>query len=214
LYRLGGNDRTLDYAFSAIYGLPFGKGGAWGSNVTGLSNILVSNWAIDGVFTDATGTPVNLGNLQTLNYNCPQNNNSFAPAHRTYNEWLYNETPSCFTSIPSLSWTPVTLNPVQSSLRNPWAYQLAMAVTKQFEIEERFRLQFKAEAFNLTNTPIFGGPTTSGATAAIAPVSDTINGVTRVRTPGLPGAFSGYGTIGNTEQNFPRQVQLSLKLIF
>ena len=29
-----------------------------------------------------------------------------------------------------------------------------------------------------------------------------------------PGAWSGYGTIGSTQQNFPRQMQLSRKIFY
>jgi hypothetical protein len=35
-----------------------------------------------------------------------------------------------------------------------------------------------------------------------------------VADPNQPGAWSGYGTIGSTQQNFPRQLQLSLKILF
>ena len=81
-----------------------------------------------------------------------------------------------------------------------------MAVAKQFVIREDWKLRFKAEAFNLTNTPIFGGPSTGNPNQPIVPVPGI--------EPGCPGSFTGYGTIGSTQQNFPRQIQMSLKLIF
>lgn len=67
-------------------------------------------------------------------------------------------------------------------------------------------LQFKAESFNITNTPIFGAASTSSPQTAIVR--------TNVANPNEPGAWSGYGTIGSTEENFPRRVQLSLKMQF
>ena len=36
--------------------------------------------------------------------------------------------------------------------------QHRVSALKNFNITERFRLQFRAEAFNFTNTPVFGNP--------------------------------------------------------
>ncbi|PYS65706.1 MAG: hypothetical protein DMF76_02070, partial [Acidobacteria bacterium] len=94
-----------------------------------------------------------------------------------------------------------------SSVRNPWAPQLALAMSKDFKIREGWKLQFKAEAFNVTNTPIFGGPSTANPNTPVTPRPD--------RAPaGSPGSCDGYGCIGVNQLNFPRQMQLSLKLIF
>jgi hypothetical protein len=213
LYQIDTNDRTIDFAFSGIYGLPMGKDGLW--NPHGVLGALVNNWSLDYIFTAASGTPITLDN--TFAFNCPQNNNDYLPTHRTFNEWLYNETPSCFTSLPSNTWQPRTLVPRRSTIRNPYAPQLAMAISKVFQIREGLNLQFKTEAFNLTNTPIFGGPSTGNPNQAVRqadPISCrcSFNGM-RILA-GQPGAFTGYGTIGSTQQNFPRQLQMSLKVLF
>ncbi|HEV2690911.1 MAG TPA: hypothetical protein VGV35_20285, partial [Bryobacteraceae bacterium] len=63
-----------------------------------------------------------------------------------------------------------------------------LSVTKYFHIKEDVRLQFRADAFNLCNHPLFAGPTigvTSGS----------------------------FGTISSTT-NAPRVVQLGLRLAF
>jgi hypothetical protein len=59
-------------------------------------------------------------------------------------------------------------------------------------ITERFKLNFSAEAFNVTNAVMFNGPT---APAAL----DITNG--------------GFGRI-TSQQNTPRSLQLALKLHF
>jgi hypothetical protein len=56
------------------------------------------------------------------------------------------------------------------------------------EAPERFQLQFRAESFNLTNTPVFSAP---GA---------TING-------------ANFGIITG-QSNPPRNIQLALRLVF
>jgi hypothetical protein len=214
LYQLDSNDRTFDLAFSGIYGLPIGKGGLIGGDAHGFVGQLINDWSAEWILTADTGTPI--GPSNTVSFNCPQNNNSLKPAHQTFNEWLYNETPSCFTNLPNNTWIPRVATPRRNDLRNPYAPQLQFGLTKGFAVRENVNLQFKAEAFNLTNTPIFGGPNTGGQTSAIVPVffTDPKTGQRTQVQPGQPGAFTGYGTISATQQNFPRQVQLSLKLLF
>ena len=77
--------------------------------------------------------------------------------------------------------------------RGPAATNLDFSLFKNFRISERWNIQFRAEAFNFTNTPAFF----------------------------LPGATSSALTIGNA--NFGkltsssatgRQIQLGLKMIF
>ena len=91
-------------------------------------------------------------------------------------------------------------------MRTPNAPQEAFGLEKKFLIKEGVNFQFKAEAFNALNTPIFGGPNTGGPNTAIVPTGKGL--------PGAPGSYSGYGTIGSTEQNFPRQFQFSGKILF
>ena len=78
---------------------------------------------------------------------------------------------------------------------------------KRFQLKEQLNLQFKTEAFNATNTPIFGGA--SNGNPEVAPTR-----IESVADPNAPGAWQGYGTVGSTQQNFPRQLQLSLKMEF
>jgi hypothetical protein len=64
-----------------------------------------------------------------------------------------------------------------------------MAIEKNTDIGERYRLKFRAEAFNLTNTPLRPGPSTT-----------------------FPGTT--FGVLPESQNNFPRIVQLALKLNF
>ena len=63
------------------------------------------------------------------------------------------------------------------------------AVFKSFQIHEKFKVQFRANAYNLANTPMFNGPNTSFGSA-------------------------NFGVIGNAQANDPRIVELALKLNF
>jgi len=97
--------------------------------------------------------------------------------------------------------------PNTGAIRTPWAQQTSLGLEKRFKITDQTKLQFKAEAFNLTNTPIFGGPNTGN-------ITDPLTRNDNIPDPNAPGAWSGYGTVGANQQNSPRQIQLSLKVLF
>jgi hypothetical protein len=48
------------------------------------------------------------------------------------------------------------------NLRGPGTFNWDFGLFRDFAITERIRLQFRAEAFNFTNTPHFGGTVSSG----------------------------------------------------
>jgi hypothetical protein len=65
---------------------------------------------------------------------------------------------------------------------------LDLSVFRQFPITERFRIEFRFEAFNVTNTPVWAIPVSS---------LDSPN----------------FGAVTHTA-NVPRQLQFGLKLYF
>ena len=76
-----------------------------------------------------------------------------------------------------------------SDIRNPAKPQLNVALEKTIPFSERYRLQFRGEAFNVTNTPIRPGPDTN------------FNSNT-------------FGQLPKSQNNFPRVIQLAAKLYF
>jgi hypothetical protein len=61
------------------------------------------------------------------------------------------------------------------------------------------RLQFRADAFNITNTALRQGVTT-----------DPTKGPAVYQG----GVWNGFGTVSDLQYNFPRIIQLSMKLFF
>ncbi len=74
-------------------------------------------------------------------------------------------------------------------IRQHSAPQLNVAFEKTTHIGERYRFLLRGEAFNLTNTPIYGGVDT---------------GFSSTR----------FGMLPNNQQNWPRLVQLAGKFFF
>ncbi|MGH8246178.1 MAG: hypothetical protein ACREUU_07075, partial [Gammaproteobacteria bacterium] len=102
-------------------------------------------------------------------------------------QW-FNNTRSCYTQR-----APFTFREIEErfgNIRNPaYGPQLNMAVAKKFRFSERYQLEFRGESFNTTNTPILDGPNT-GPTNPL------------------------FGQLPIQQLNFPRQIQLGLRLTF
>ncbi len=60
-------------------------------------------------------------------------------------------------------------------IRGPGFIDLDFSVTRDFHLNERFRLQFRAESFNLMNHPNFGVPNTAIGNPLVGTISTTIN---------------------------------------
>jgi hypothetical protein len=60
-----------------------------------------------------------------------------------------------------------------------------MALLKRFAITERHRLEFRAEATNLTNTVQFGYPTTSVSSSTFGRIKDDVVNGSRKLQMGL-----------------------------
>ncbi len=199
-YGIDGGDRPWILAFSGLYNLPFGRKGAFLNNVNRGVDEAIGGWQFDFIVNDQAGTPISFPN--TYNYNCGAYN--ISAAHKSYTSYINNSNPGCFTTFSE--YTAVTKEPLTTLVRTPYAPQESFGLEKSFAITEAVKFQFKAEAFNATNTPIFGGPNTGSPNT---PITSTGKGL-----PGAPGSLQGYGTIAATEQNFPRRLQLSGKILF
>ncbi len=71
---------------------------------------------------------------------------------------------------------------------------------KSVPIRGKASFILRLDAFNAFNTPLFGGPDAN-------PGDSDAN-----FTPGA--GWSGFGTVGPTQQNFPRVLQVSGKITF
>lgn len=200
-YGIDGTDRPWVFAFAGLYGLPVGRGGMIAGGASGAINQLISGWQLTWIFKNQSGTPASYPN--TFNFNC--GDYDIRPSQRSWKSYFNNLQPSCWTTFPE--YTATIRKPLTTAVRNPWAQQTALGLQKKFSITERAALQFKAEVFNFTNTPIFAAPSAGSPETALTRNAS-------VADPNQPGAWSGFGTIGSTQQNFPRQIQLSAKIAF
>ena len=198
IYEPIGYDRTNVLSLTGEWDLPFGRGSRYlWSNASGVWGQIVNNWRLNWVFSDESGFPQGIPN-----YTWYTSTHSFVPnGGPTFGQWMYNcgNVPlNCFEGIPS--WGQGNLPDDVTYLRQPTIPNLDAALEKNFRITESKTLQFRAEAFNFMNTPLFPGPDTNPFDGPAVRNSN--------------GTWSGFGTVPFNQQNFPRIVQVSLKFFF
>ncbi|HEV2246957.1 MAG TPA: TonB-dependent receptor [Terriglobia bacterium] len=154
-------DHTHVLKMAYVYQLPFGAGKKW-ANSDRVARAVLGNWQTNGVFTAYTGAPLQLAASNFLNApfssNTPNFTGSLQMARQTG--------PGQFWFAPT-SFTPVVTpgiigntNRGLSWMRGPGLKQLDFSVFRNFAIKERYNLEMRFEALNLTNTPHWFNPST------------------------------------------------------
>lgn len=198
---LSASDRTHRVVLSGVAQLPFGRGRHFMKNASRPVELILGGWEYNFIGTIQSGVPLGYpGNVNLIgdptitgaNFNqyfntCVLQLNGTAVQP--------NATRTAFTACSNPAWAirgPNTLQtiPLRSNvLRAPWRPQWDMSLNKRFNFTERVNFQFRAEAFNILNTPILGNPNTNPT---------DIN----------------FGFVAANQGNFPRQIQLGFKLNF
>jgi hypothetical protein len=204
-YDYGESDYSVRHRFvvTANYELPFGK------SFKGLQQQFFGGWAVNGIYLYSTGLPFNVMNTEDL-----QGTDSYQGT-ATGNRPDKLAQPENFNKTIS-QWFDITAfrrqalgtagNMERNSFHNPNMTRVDFSVFKDFLITETVKLQFRAEFFNIFNTPTFGSP---NATISSWTNSDKTD---RTATPTSAGNF---GSITSTNGQYtPRDIQFALKLIF
>jgi hypothetical protein len=176
-------DRTHRLTASGIWELPFGKGRRFGANMSALSNMVLGGWQLSGAYQRQTGAPINWGNVQiTGDPNALVLPSSEKSVDRWFNTSVFN-TNSAQALASNIRTFPLRFSNVRTDAQR----RMDFSLNKTFPLTERFRLRFRADVFNVENTPVLRGPT-----------ADPVNGA--------------FGRI--TAQEPPRSFQFSLNLQF
>jgi hypothetical protein len=101
------------------------------------------------------------------------------------------------------------------ALYGPHARRADFSIFKNFNITEKFSGQFRAECYNISNTPNFAPPNSTISSWNPGPQHGVSNPISQVGLlPGdTPTNAGGFGTVTSTV-NDPRQYQFALKVLF
>ncbi|MFI4942508.1 MAG: TonB-dependent receptor domain-containing protein [Burkholderiales bacterium] len=179
------------FSFAANYEVPFGKGRKNGSDWSGLKNAVLGGWDVNTIFMAHSGFPITVwdGAGQSLqsprtverpNITCSGETGASGPN----DTWMDI---SCFQHAAAGTFG----NSGVGILRGPGYWNMDLGLSKNFYLDDKRYLSFRAEAFNVFNHPNY------------------LIGLGQANMAD-PGSF---GKIQSTA-SAPRIIELALKLVF
>ena len=143
---------------SGVVDLPFGRGKRWAQS--GIGGALLSGWQINALTRMSTGTPVTpVAPATTLNaLGSGQFADCLGPVAKSANAHAGGTEQISPTRIKSVRMYPALGHAALACLRGPGLINVDMGVFRRFQIRERWSVQFRGEAFNISNTPHFANP--------------------------------------------------------
>ena len=169
-------DTPHNFQFAYVYELPFGSGKRWAAS--GAPGAVLGGWQINGIFAAFSGTPFTVtasgaslnmpGNLQTADLV----KTSVAKLGKVGDDGTWFDT-SAFARPTGVRFGNVGRN----TLRGPTRVNTDLSLFRTFRLTEQFNLQFRAEAFNLSNTPHFGNPNGNANSSNFGKILSTDSGL-------------------------------------
>ena len=193
------------FNLNGTYELPFGKGKPFASTDNLLSKI-VGGWQVNGVYVIVAGGKFGITSNSPLNaVNGPtQRANVVSSVQILGGLGPGNEYFSATSFAPGPANTIGNAGP--NILQGPTEFNLDASLFRNFSVTERIKFQFRAEAFNVSNTPAWGNPGNNVSNLVLNPDGSVKN-------------LNGFGVITGTrgvgrDVGDQRQMQLGLRLSF
>jgi hypothetical protein len=188
--RIGTDDRPNRFTLAAVYQIPLGRGRRFGKDMNRILDYVIGGWQLNGTYEWQQGQPILFssrifyaGDPNTLESRAAEGDGN----GRKYGFGdlpVFGTTGFFAPTTSSLRTFPTTLDNVR---HQPFT-SVNLSLTKNIQIGEGKRLQFRAEALNAFNHPYFIDLSVDPSSASF-------------------GLYS-------TQRNTPRDIQLGLKFIF
>jgi hypothetical protein len=187
--RISPDERPHRYTIAAVYPSPVGRGRNFGGDMSRALDAFIGGWNLNGTYEWQKGEPFLLNNplyfagdvtqLKSRVGQKDEQGRTYGIDISAFDPGLVRLSAFGYRNVPS------TLD----NLRNQSFLNVNLSISKDFNVTEGKRLQFRAEWLNAFNSPYFG----SGIN--LDPNNQAFGFVT-------------------TQRNNPRDIQLGLKFIF
>jgi hypothetical protein len=177
---LCGIDTPHNLEVTSIYDLPFGRGKRWASD--GAAAAVLGGWRVNALLSSYSGQPFSVTASDT-SLNAPRNSQradivgsgkvkklgGVGPGQAFY-DWTR------FAPVTEARFGTAAFN----LLHGPGVVNLNLGVFRRFDLTEQVKLEFRAEAFNATNTPHFSNPSNNISNLRLNPDGTFRSGVFQV----------------------------------
>ncbi len=153
---VAGFDRTHTLTINGSWELPFGHGKQWlGASKVG--NAVLGGWTLNSLAAFYSGQPFSITTSST----------SLNMVGATQLPLQLKQHVAMYGNIGGAYFDPLAFAPVTTPsfgfvqpeiLRGPGEVDVDAGLSRAWRLKERFTMQFRAEAFNFTNTPHFANP--------------------------------------------------------
>jgi hypothetical protein len=143
-------DAPQRLVLTALWELPFGKSG------NPLFRAIIGGWQLNYIMTLQSGLPIPLY-LPVQNSGADRPNVVAGVSDKATNQSLSQWFNTAAFSAPA-PFTYGTVSRTLPDVSSGRVFNIDFSVFKNFTLREKYKLQFRAEAFNLTNTPTFEVP--------------------------------------------------------
>ena len=206
------SDQDAKHTVSAntIYQLPVGRGRQYLNH--GVTGMLLGGISVDSIVTSRSGLPVNIVLARPASAILDGNNTEHSPGvsnlrpnrvagvsltppgGRTISQWV---NPAAFAVPANGTWG----NSPRNLLRGPGLWQADLGTAKNFPVNERISVDFRAEIFNIFNRSQYGNPNSdfTACSTTLSACSSFANTTTTVNT-------------GATGSGTPRRMQFGLRI--
>ncbi|MGI8990999.1 MAG: carboxypeptidase regulatory-like domain-containing protein, partial [Bryobacteraceae bacterium] len=202
-------DIRHSFTSAFVYELPFGRGKQFGGGMNRAANIVAGNWQANGILTLRAGQPYTINGTNCLgnwgkcrpDYVGSVNPNSAPSGGRVVGPTGTYVDISGYAVAAPLTGGNLGLQ----SNTGPPTRTLDFSLFKDFRFTERMILQFRAEAINIGNTPVYNTPDNNLGDAKIPAAA---NGASAVNGNG------NFGKVLGANVGTERHIQFQLRFSF
>jgi hypothetical protein len=153
-------------SMAGTYEFPFGRGRKYIGQAHPAVDAMLGGWTTSGIFWYNAGNRLQFGHMEVIG----------DPKLDTPDKWGLMFNPGAFRFIPDAAYKVRTNPTTYPGVQGPGHKSIDLNLAKFFRITERLRMEFKMEAYNLTNTFTGGDPSTNVTSSAFGRVTSMAAG--------------------------------------
>ena len=176
---VSGHDVPRDFRMTALWELPVGRGKKFGGNMNRALDAVAGGWRVSTIVRLADGLPLQFTSSNSLGvYGFAVQRPNISSLSALANV-AGGQSPDHWFNKAAISAPPAftigTAPRYAANIRTGALDDTDFLLSKQWLYHDRYRLQFRAEAYNFTNTPQYGRANTSAQSGGLGTITGTYN---------------------------------------